>query len=237
VLAVAALAALLYWGEPLWAFFADQEAIQRRVNAYGPWGPLITIALNAAQVVLAPVPGYVIGWANGYLFGVWMGTLYSALGMLIGSAIAMVLSRRFGRPLVERLVNPDALARWDAIASRRGPAFFFLVFLVPGLPDDIVSFVVGLSALPIPRMIVLGILGRLPGIFGASWIGANAAALPVWAWVPLIAGMAVLAWLFLRFGDQVEDALVRVIQQLTSRRRRGEGDGACASEGDYPGTR
>jgi len=231
-LLIGAAAAIVTWQESLWATFGDQQLIQERVIALGPWGPLATVALNALQVVLAPVPGYVIGLANGYLFGVWLGTVYSMLGLLIGSAVAMVLGRVFGRPLVERLVRPDTLSRWDRIASQRGPTFFFLVFLVPGLPDDIVSFIVGLSTLPIGRMVVLAVLGRLPGVFVSSWIGAHAASLPLWAWIPLVAGVAGLAWLFLRYGDQVERLLLRAIRRLAPRRRPGEAGEVHASEED-----
>jgi uncharacterized membrane protein YdjX (TVP38/TMEM64 family) len=231
-LLIVAAIAIVTWREPLWATFGNQQLIQERVTAFGPWGPLATVALNALQVVLAPVPGYVIGLANGYLFGVWLGTVYSLLGLLIGSAIAMALGRVFGRPLVERLVRPDMLCKWDRIASRRGPAFFFLIFLVPGLPDDIVAFTVGLSTLPIPKMVVLGLLGRLPGVVVSSWIGANMVDLPLWAWIPLIGGVAGLAWLFVRYGDEVEGSLVRAIRRLAPRRRPGEADGALAPEED-----
>ena len=234
VVLIVAAAAILYWREPLWTAFGDRDTIQDWVGALGAWGPLVTVALNALQVVLAPVPGYVIGLANGYLFGVGLGTLYSLLGLLIGSAIAMSLGRCFGRPLVERLVSPDSLDRWDQVAVRRGPIFFFLIFLVPGLPDDIVSFVVGLSTLPIPRMIALGLLGRLPGVFVSSWIGANAASIPPWAWIPLVAGVAGIAWLFVRYGDRVEQLLLRAIRKLAPRRVPEEAVEVGPPEGDCP---
>ena len=223
-LLIIAAVAIVYWRQSIWATFGDQALIQERVTALGPWGPLVTVALNALQVLLAPVPGYVIGLANGYLFGIWLGTAYSMLGLLIGSAIAMFLGRVFGRPLVERLIKPETLSRWDQIADRRGPVFFFLVFLVPGLPDDVASFIVGLSTLGIPRMVVLALLGRLPGVVVSSWIGANVVDLPLLAWIPLIAGVAGLAWVFLRYGDQVELLLVRAIRRLSPRRRSGEAD-------------
>lgn len=213
-LAIALGAVLWYWREPLRALFSDRERVQAWVRSFGPWGPLVAIALNVVQVVLAPIPGQFVGVANGYLYGVALGTLNSMVGLLLGTAIATMLGRQFGRPLVERLVSPAQLARWDGIASRQGPWFFFLVFLFPFVPDDIASFLIGLSPLAIPPMLVLITLGRLPGVLVSCWVGAHAAGLPRWTWIPLGGGAAGLAWLFWRYHGEFEKLMVRLIQRL-----------------------
>jgi uncharacterized membrane protein YdjX (TVP38/TMEM64 family) len=208
-----------YWREPLWALFGDQERIREWVAGFGPWAPLVSVALNVAQVLLAPVPGQFVGLVNGYLYGIWLGTLYSMAGLALGTTLAMALGRWLGRPLVERLAKPEALARWDRIADRQGPLFFFLVFLFPFVPDDVACFLVGLSPLAIPRMAVLAALGRLPGVFVSCWIGAYATELPRWAWIPLGGGAAALAWVFWRYQVQLEAVTVRLIRRVAGQRR------------------
>jgi uncharacterized membrane protein YdjX (TVP38/TMEM64 family) len=222
VLVLAVGSALWRWREPLWILFSDQERIRRWMAGFGPWGPLISMTLNVAQVLLAPIPGQFVGVANGYLYGIWLGTLYSMVGLTLGRLLAMGLGRWFGRPLVERLVKPERLARWDQIASRQGPVFFFLVFLFPFLPDDTVCFLVGLSPLSILRMGVLAALGGLPGVFVSCWVGAYATELPWWAWIPLGGGAAALAWVFWRYQARLESTTVRLIQRLT--RQHGHSD-------------
>lgn len=208
-------AALWIWREPIRTLFMDRERVQTWVARLGPWGPLATIGLNTAQVILAPIPGQFIGVTNGYLYGVAAGTLYSMIGLVMGTATVMVLARRFGRPFVERLVNEEQLTRWDEITARQGPWFFFLIFLFPFLPDDLTGFLIGLSPLSIPRMLVLTTLGRLPGVLVSSWVGARAHALPWWAWIPLAGGTAGLAWLFWRYQEEMEALMVRLIRRLT----------------------
>ena len=208
-------AALWMWREPIRTLFINRERIQAWVARLGPWGPLATIGLNAAQVIVAPIPGQFIGVTNGYLYGVAAGTLYSMVGLVMGTATVMILARRFGRPFVEGLVNEEQLTRWDEITARQGPWFFFLIFLFPFLPDDLTGFLIGLSPLSIPRMLVLTTLGRLPGVLVSSWVGARAHALPWWAWIPLAGGTAGLAWLFWRYQEEMEALMVRLIRRLT----------------------
>lgn len=217
VFLLAVSAALWYWREPLWTLFGDRERVQTWIARLGLWGPLATISINVAQVVLAPIPGQFVGVVNGYLYGVGLGTLYSMIGLLLGTTLAMLLGRRFGRPIVERLVNPVQLTRWDDIAGHQGPWFFFLVFLFPFVPDDIASFLIGLSPLAIPHMLVMTTLGRLPGVFVSCWVGAYATRLPWWMWIPLGGGASGLAWIFWRYQARLESWIANLIQRLTQK--------------------
>ena len=185
--------AIWRWGGPLLDLFRDQEQVREWLSEFGPLAPLISILLNTVQVLLAPVPGQVVGLANGYLFGVFWGTVYSMVGVMLGTALAMVLGRLLGRPVVERFVSSAQLGRWDELVTRRGPVFLFLIFLLPLLPDDIVAFAVGLSNLSIPYALILAAIGRLPGMIASSWVGANATSLSLWGWVVLGAGTLALA--------------------------------------------
>ncbi|MGD9101013.1 MAG: TVP38/TMEM64 family protein [Anaerolineae bacterium] len=212
VIALASLA-LWRWGAPVTNFFRDQERVRAWLASFGPLAPLLSILLNVAQVLLAMIPGQVIALANGYLFGVFWGTVYSLVGVSLGSVLAMGLGRWLGRSLVLRLVEPARLARWDALLLQRGPRFFFLVFLLPLLPDDITCFIVGLSPLSIPYILALATIGRLPGLIAGSWIGANAGNLSPAGWALVGGGALGLAWTVLRYQDQIEAAMLRLLQR------------------------
>ena len=222
ILGIAALVALgaatWRWGGAIWSLFRDRAALQAWVASFGAWAPLVGIALNAVQVIVAPIPGQVIGLANGYLFGVWLGTFYSLLGVMLGTGIVLVLTRRWGRPLVVKLVSNTQLEKLDRLVARRGALFFFLIFLLPFLPDDLTCFAIGLTDLPLGQMLVLIAIGRLPGLIIASWVGANATSLSITTWVVLIVGASALALAYLRWSGAIESALMSWIERVTSKR-------------------
>lgn len=157
----------------------DPRTVRAFVLGFGPWAPVVYVAITVAQVVVAPIPGQVLGVAAGYLFGPVAGTAYSVLGVAIGSALTAVLARRYGRPYVERVVTPATLARFDGAAEDDAAFALFLAYLVPGLPDDAISFVGGLTTVPLWKLVALAAVGRAPGFALAAFAGAELDARPL----------------------------------------------------------
>lgn len=153
----------------------DPAALRAFVRGFGVWAPLAFVAIQAAQVVVAPIPGQLTGFAAGYVFGAVAGSVYSLVGITIGSTVAFWLSRRLGRPYVERVVTPETLDRFDDLAERNAAAGLFLAFLVPGLPDDAICFVGGLTDLPLWRLVLVAVAGRAPGFVLMAVAGARLA--------------------------------------------------------------
>jgi uncharacterized membrane protein YdjX (TVP38/TMEM64 family) len=207
--------ALILWGQPLYRFVADQAQVRAWVEGLSAWGPLAIVGLEIAQVLLAPIPGQAIDAVSGYLFGIWLGSLYAAVGIGLGSLINFGLARRFGRPLVAKMVKPDALARLDDLADRGGALFFFLIWLFPFVPDDLACLACGLTRMSWRQFLILMTLGRLPGIVVATWIGANAAQIrPAW-WIAVLAVITLAAIVVWHWGEQIQNALLRFISRVS----------------------
>lgn len=153
----------------------DPVAVRREVRTFGVLAPLVFFLLQAAQVVVAPIPGQVLALAAGYLFGTLVGTMITVVGATAGSYVAFVLARRYGRSYVERVVEPGILERFDALSHDHGLKVLFLVFLFPGLPDDLICFTAGLTDLRIRKMVAVSLVGRIPGFFLVAAAGAGIA--------------------------------------------------------------
>lgn len=163
------------YGRGLIDFFSSQERIEQTIEAAGAWGPLVMIALQTLQVLIAPIPGQITGIAAGYLFGVFFGTIYAMIGMVIGFTLIFVFARKLGRPAVEYFVDKKTLKKFDYLADSNGVFAFFLILLLPFFPDDFVCYIAGLTAIPIRKLIIVAFLARLPGTFLFAVAGDNLA--------------------------------------------------------------
>jgi len=188
---------------------SDPVALRAAILSFGPLAPLSYVVVLAAQVVVAPIPGHLLGFVGGYLFGPFWGTVYSLVGVTIGSTIVFVLSRRFGRPYVERMLASELVARFDAFVADSGTVGIFLVFLIPGLPDDAVCFLVGLTRLPLRRLVALVAVGRAPAFALVSLAGAGAAAGAHGQVATLLGVFAALSLAGYLARDRLLDALER----------------------------
>lgn len=120
----------------------DPTWVRETVSAAGPFAPLVFVGIQTAQVIVAPIPGQALAAVGGYLFGTLAGTAYSMVGVVLGSAVVFLLARRFGRPFVERAIDPDTLSRFDDFAERSGVVGLFVLFLLPTFPDDALCAIV-----------------------------------------------------------------------------------------------
>jgi uncharacterized membrane protein YdjX (TVP38/TMEM64 family) len=217
---IALVAPLIIWRGQIAALFAEREWLISAVRGAGAWGPLALIGLYIAQVLIAPIPGQFISFAAGYLYGFWPGLLYCWLAAVIGSAAAMGLARLAGRPLIVRFVSLELLDRLDRLAAGRGLGFFFLVFLIPGLPDDATCFLAGLTRLPLSALLVAAAIGRMPGIAAGVWAGASAERVGWQTWLAL-GGLAVVAvFVWWRYGAAIQAWWMSIVSRASDARKR-----------------
>ena len=207
--------ALIIWREPVLGLFLQRHRLEDLVRRLGWLGPLAIIGLQATQVLVAPIPGQVVGLASGYLYGPWLGTLYSMAGLLLGTFLAVRIVRRWGRPIVERLVDVKTLARVDRLSGSLGLPLLFLVFLLPFLPDDTVLLVAGLTDIPLPGILWVAFFGRLPGVLVSSWLGAGAGSLTIAQWIAVAAVVVALAVPLYRYHGALEDRMWAIARRLS----------------------
>ena len=150
----AAIATLcVRFGPELLAFVGDAPRFRAWVDDAGAMGRVLFVAANMAQVV----------------FAFWEGTLWCLVASALGTALVMVLVRAFGMRLVGLFFPPEKIAsvRWLRDA-RRFELLLFLVFLIPGTPKDLLTYVAGLGTSPIWRIVALTTVGRIPSIVSST---------------------------------------------------------------------
>ena len=170
---------VLVYGDPLiasvrrlYVFLQDREQTRAFIEAFGPWAPVVFMAVQVGQVLLAPIPGEATGFIGGYLFGVLKGFLYSSLALGVGSWINFSLGRLLGRRLIRRLIPATQLAKLDRHVRPRAVLVIFLLFVFPGFPKDYLCLFLGITTLPRKLFLIMAFVGRMPGTLMLSLQGA-----------------------------------------------------------------
>lgn len=149
------------------------EELRARILAHGKLAPLLFIGLQALQVIMGPVPGEATGTLGGYLFGVWPSLVYSTIGLALGSWIAFAFARLFRRFINNRLAETRAYQQFNHLVEKGDFAIPFILFLLPGMPKDMLCYVLGASEMPAGLFLFLSAVGRIPGTLLLSLAGAK----------------------------------------------------------------
>lgn len=152
----------------------DQHHLKTIITSYGAYSPIAYILIQTLQVVVAPIPGGLIEFMGGYLFGVKAGVLYSILGSMLGSWLAFIIARLFERVAVEKFVHIRTMKKFDYLIGHEGVILSFLLFLIPGFPKDALCYILGLTPMHLGIFLVISTLGRIPGTLMACLQGGKA---------------------------------------------------------------
>jgi uncharacterized membrane protein YdjX (TVP38/TMEM64 family) len=155
-------------------FFVKRTKVIHFINSFHPFDEAAFIVLQILQVIAAPIPGEATGLIGGYLYGPVLGTIYSTIGLTVGSWVAFMLARIFGMPLVEKVVKPEVITKYDHFLEHQGVFVSFLLFLIPGFPKDYLCYIMGVSHMPTRTFIIISTVGRLLGTMMLSISGSFA---------------------------------------------------------------
>jgi uncharacterized membrane protein YdjX (TVP38/TMEM64 family) len=176
---------IIRWND-LKAFFqliGDRELVVSYLQQFGPLGPWMLFVALMLQVFLAIIPGHAFIVAGGYIYGLVVGSLITLVSTVLAGQLAFLLTRRFGRPMVDRIAPKKVIDYWQKMAENQGGVFFFFSFILPIFPNDLMSFVAALGKISPKRFFIANLLGRLPCAILITLIGSHGIELPVQMWV------------------------------------------------------
>lgn len=152
----------------------DVAALRDYILSFGVWAPVVSGLLMILQALVAPLPAFLITFANGLAFGVLWGGLLSLVSASAAAAIAFGISRAIGRGPVEALVGKAGLESADRWFERWGHYAVLAARLVPIVSFDVISFAAGLTRMGFWRFLVATTLGAAPATFVYAYLGGRA---------------------------------------------------------------
>jgi uncharacterized membrane protein YdjX (TVP38/TMEM64 family) len=179
--------------------YRDKQYLKQSVRSWGWMAPLVFIGIQAMQVVISPFPGEITGPVGGALFGTAWGMAYSTIGLTVGTLLCFWIGRLWGEPFIRPWLSEHHWNRMNFILEAEGAIICFVLYLIPGFPKDIISYLFGISPIKFGTFAVVSTLGRLPGTWISSYFGANVADHQyIWAliFIALVAAVCLPIWYY-----------------------------------------
>ena len=149
----------------------DVADVKTYLLSFGMWAPVVSFLLMIFQSVVAPLPAFLITFANAGLFGWIPGAILSWSSAMAGAALCFFIAKYFGREVVEKLTSKAALNSVDGFFNRYGKYAILIARLLPFVSFDIVSYAAGLTSMKFWPFFWATGLGQLPATLIYSYVG------------------------------------------------------------------
>ena len=101
ILGTILLIAFMWYGIKL-NIFTSQEALSNFFKQMGIVGPLVFIVIQIVQVVIPIIPGGISTAVGVLVFGPVYGFIYNYLGIVLGSIIVFLISKKYGMKIIKK---------------------------------------------------------------------------------------------------------------------------------------
>lgn len=150
----------------------DVDLARGYILGFGMWAPVVSFLLMILQSIAAPLPAFIITFANAGLFGWVKGAILSWTSSMAGAALCFFIAKFYGRTVVIKLTGKYALDSVDDFFDRYGKYTILIARLLPFISFDIVSYAAGLTSMSFFSFFVATGIGQLPATIVYSYIGS-----------------------------------------------------------------
>ena len=184
-------------------FVSDPQKFRDWVDGSGLWGRIAFVLMMMFQVIIAFVPGEPLEIGAGYAFGAVEGTILCVIGITLGSLLVFALVRKFGIKLVEVFFTFEKIKSAKFLQNQKKLEIItYLMFLLPGTPKDLLTYILGLTKIQNRRFVLIASLARLPSVvtstIGGSLLGTEKYMFAIIVFV-ITAVISLIGWLLYNY--------------------------------------
>lgn len=141
------------------------------IASWGAYAAVISFGLMIFQSIAAPLPAFLITFANANLFGWWQGAILSWTSAMAGAALCFYIARVLGRDAAEKFTSKSGLKQVDAFFEKYGKSTILVCRLLPFVSFDLVSYGAGLTSMSFGSFFFATGIGQLPATIVYSYVG------------------------------------------------------------------
>ena len=158
---------------PLIRNYNNPAQFKEFIDSYGKWGLPVMMFVQLAQIVVALIPGEIIEFVSGALYGWLWGAVFCLVGVAVGQTIIFISVRFFGKNFVEKFAGNETMTKFKFLQDEKKlKTVIFLLFFIPGTPKDALTYVVPLTKISLKDFLWLTLVARIPSIISSTFAGA-----------------------------------------------------------------
>lgn len=150
---------------------ADVNKVVEYIRSFGVYAYLVSFLLMIFQSVAAPIPAFLITFANAIVFGWWQGAILSWTSAMAGATICFYIARILGRDAVVKLTSNAAINNIEKYFDKYGSKTILICRLLPFVSFDVVSYFAGLTSMSLSSFLLATGIGQLPATIIYSYVG------------------------------------------------------------------
>lgn len=186
------------------------ETLIELITSQGPLGVLILLGMQLLQIIVAFIPGEVVQIAAGMMYGPLWGSVVILVGCVLSSMVVYELVHKLGAPFVRSMVGEKQLLKFRQFElSGKFGVTVFILFLIPGFPKDVLTYIVPLSDMNLRTFLLLSTISRTPGVIISTYAAAGLADGNIVTSVIIFVAAALIAIIVLLLRNRIIDAISR----------------------------
>ena len=123
------------------------DEVVEYIRSFEALAAVVSFILMVLQSLLAPIPAFLITFANAIIFGWWKGAILSWSSAIVGAILCFYIARVFGRDVVLKFTTNEAIAQMENYFKKYGSKTILIYRLLPFMSFDLVSYFAGLTSI------------------------------------------------------------------------------------------
>ncbi len=145
-----------------------RKKFENYITSLGFKGILLVLLIQILQVFIAIIPGEFVELLAGFLYGTWGGLIICLVGNLIASLLIFTTVKFFAKNHLHKF--QDKLSQYSFLNNKKKVALYlFIIFLIPGLPKDIFTYLVPFLPINFWTFILVTSIARIPSIISSTY--------------------------------------------------------------------
>lgn len=195
IVILAELIILLLNNVNLVEIFSNIDFLIGYIKSFGKLSAVLFIVIQFLQVVILPIPSIITVTAGVLIFGPFLCSVYSLIGIVFGSVTAFIIGRKFGIKFLYKLFGKNKVDKITKSMAGKDKLFLVIMYLFPLFPDDLMCFIAGISSFTLLQFSVCITVVRIITVF-ISCYSINNSFIPYDTWWGILIWILIFASFF-----------------------------------------